>query len=126
MLALSGADRLLPSKSEADRLQKKLPKCKVFFFENHGHSLLLVSSRLLLTLADCIRFQSILWTESNKWYNSRDSADDTDPTFQEHGVHVSSIIKCAGLYRHSSRYHRVFDYIPPSTTELREVDKASR
>jgi hypothetical protein len=55
MLALSGADRLLPSKSEADRLQKKLPKCKVFFFENHGHSLLLVSSRLLLTLADCIR-----------------------------------------------------------------------
>ncbi|XP_051209781.1 phytyl ester synthase 1, chloroplastic-like [Lolium perenne] len=84
LLLASGADRLLPSKSEADRLQKKLPKCKVFFFENHGHSLLL-----------------------------------------EHGVHVSSIIKCAGLYRHSSRYHRVFDYIPPSTTELREVDKAS-
>lgn len=84
LLLASGADRLLPSKSEADRLQKKLPKCKVFFFEHHGHSLLL-----------------------------------------EHSVHVSSIIKCAGLYRHSSRYHRVFDYIPPSTTELKEVDKAS-
>uniref|UniRef100_A0ACD5Z1Y4 Uncharacterized protein n=2 Tax=Avena sativa TaxID=4498 RepID=A0ACD5Z1Y4_AVESA len=84
LLLASGADRLLPSKSEADKLQKKLPKCKVFFFANHGHSLLL-----------------------------------------EHGVHVSSIIKCAGLYRHSSRYHRVFDYIPPSSTELKEVDKAS-
>ncbi|KAL5223365.1 hypothetical protein ABZP36_028078 [Zizania latifolia] len=84
LLLISCADRLLPSKSEADRLQKTLPKCKVFFFENHGHSLLL-----------------------------------------EYGVHVSSIIKCADLYRHSRRYHRVFDYIPPSSTELKEVDKAS-
>jgi hypothetical protein len=47
MLALSCADNLLPSKSEAYRLQNKLPKSKVFFFEKHGHSLLLVSfSRL--------------------------------------------------------------------------------
>ncbi|KAF0908345.1 hypothetical protein E2562_024757 [Oryza meyeriana var. granulata] len=84
LLLISCADRLLPSKSEADRLQRMLPKCKVFFFENHGHSLLL-----------------------------------------EYGVHVSSIIKCTGLYRHSRRYHRVFDYIPPSATELKEVDKAS-
>ncbi|KAM3195782.1 hypothetical protein ACQJBY_071760 [Aegilops geniculata] len=84
MLALSCDDNLLPSKSEAYRLQNKIPKSKIFFFEKHGHSLLL-----------------------------------------EHGVHVSSIIKCVGLYRHSRRYHRVFDYIPPSATELNEVDKAS-
>ncbi|KQK04298.1 acyltransferase-like protein At1g54570, chloroplastic isoform X5 [Brachypodium distachyon] len=84
LLLASGADRLLPSKAEADRLQKILPKCKVFFFQNHGHSLLL-----------------------------------------EHGVHVSSIIKCADLYRHSRKYQRVLDFIPPSTTELNEVDKAS-
>uniref|UniRef100_A0A0E0JIS3 Serine aminopeptidase S33 domain-containing protein n=1 Tax=Oryza punctata TaxID=4537 RepID=A0A0E0JIS3_ORYPU len=83
LLLISCADRLLPSKSEADRLQRMLPKCKVFFFENHGHSLLL-----------------------------------------EYGVHVSSIIKSTGLYRHSRRYHRVFDYIPPSATELKEVEKA--
>ncbi|KAL6627861.1 hypothetical protein ACP70R_031587 [Stipagrostis hirtigluma subsp. patula] len=84
LLLVSCADRLLPSKSEANRLQKFLPKCKVYFFANHGHSLLL-----------------------------------------EYGVHVSSIIKCTDLYRHSRRHHRVFDFIPPSTTELKEVDKAS-
>ncbi|WVZ52983.1 hypothetical protein U9M48_003978 [Paspalum notatum var. saurae] len=85
LLLASCADKLLPSKGEADRLQKSLPKCKVYFFEKHGHSLLL-----------------------------------------EYGVHVSSIIKCTDLYRHSRRYHRVFDYIPPSATELKEVDKATR
>uniref|UniRef100_A0A0D9V0W3 Serine aminopeptidase S33 domain-containing protein n=1 Tax=Leersia perrieri TaxID=77586 RepID=A0A0D9V0W3_9ORYZ len=84
LLLISCADRLLPSKSEAERLQRKLPKCKIYFFENHGHSLLL-----------------------------------------EYGVHVSSIIKSTGLYRHSRRHHRIFDYIPPSVTELKEVDKAS-
>ncbi|XP_062178494.1 phytyl ester synthase 1, chloroplastic-like [Phragmites australis] len=84
LLLISCADRLLPSKAEANRLQKLLPKCKIYFFENHGHSLLL-----------------------------------------EYGVHVSSIIKCADLYRHSRCYHRVFDFIPPSATELKEVDKAS-
>ena len=46
-------------------------------------------------------------------------------TFQEYGVHVASIIKCTDLYRHSRRYHRVLDYIPPSATELKEVDKAT-
>ncbi|KAM3244924.1 hypothetical protein ACQJBY_056322 [Aegilops geniculata] len=85
LLLASCADRLLPSKSEANRLQKKLPKCRVFFFEKHGHSLLL-----------------------------------------EHGVHVSSIIKCSSLYRHSRRYHRVRDYIPPSATDMKEADKISR
>ncbi|ONM32086.1 Acyltransferase-like protein chloroplastic [Zea mays] len=76
--------RLLPSKDEADRLQRLLPKCKIYFFEKHGHSLLL-----------------------------------------EYGVHVASIIKCTDLYRHSRQHHRVFDYIPPSATELNEVDKAT-
>ncbi|KAL6884501.1 hypothetical protein ACP4OV_010437 [Aristida adscensionis] len=84
LLLVSCADRLLPSKGEANRLQKFLPKCKAYFFENHGHSLLL-----------------------------------------EYGVHVASIIKCTDLYRHSRRHHRVFDFVPPSTTELNEVDKAS-
>ena len=42
MLSISCADRLLPSKDEGDRLQKLLPKCKIYFFEKHGHSLLLV------------------------------------------------------------------------------------
>ena len=50
MLALSCDDNLLPSKSEAYRLQNKIPKSKIFFFEKHGHSLLLVSySRLYQT-----------------------------------------------------------------------------
>ncbi|RCV25433.1 hypothetical protein SEVIR_5G166300v4 [Setaria viridis] len=85
LLLASCADKLLPSKAEADRLQKLLPKCTIYFFDKHGHSLLL-----------------------------------------EYGVHVASIIKCTDLYRHSRRYHRVFDYIPPSATELKEVDKATR
>lgn len=85
LLLASCADRLLPSKSEANRLQKKLTKCRVFLFEKHGHSLLL-----------------------------------------EHGVHVSSIIKCSCLYRHSRHYHRVHDYIPPSATDMKEADKISR
>ncbi|KAL5671895.1 hypothetical protein ACJX0J_016201, partial [Zea mays] len=84
LLLVSCADRLLPSKDEADRLQRLLPKCKIYFFEKHGHSLLL-----------------------------------------EYGVHVASIIKCTDLYRHSRQHHRVFDYIPPSATELNEVDKAT-
>ncbi|KAG2588731.1 hypothetical protein PVAP13_5NG230700 [Panicum virgatum] len=85
LLLASCGDKLLPSKAEADRLQNLLPKCKVYFFDKHGHSLLL-----------------------------------------EYGVHVASIIKCTDLYRHSRRHHRVFDYIPPSATELNEVDKATR
>nr|CAB3477166.1 unnamed protein product [Digitaria exilis] len=85
LLLASCGDKLLPSKAEADRLQKLLPKCKIYFFDKHGHSLLL-----------------------------------------EYGVHVASIIKCTDLYRHSRRFHPVFDFIPPSTTELKEVDKATR
>lgn len=47
MLSISCADRLLPSKDEADRLQRLLPKCKIYFFEKHGHSLLLVRFTLI-------------------------------------------------------------------------------
>ena len=51
MLALSCDDNLLPSKSEAYRLQNKIPKSKIFFFEKHGHSLLLVSYSRLYQIA---------------------------------------------------------------------------
>uniref|UniRef100_A0A8R7QXE3 Serine aminopeptidase S33 domain-containing protein n=1 Tax=Triticum urartu TaxID=4572 RepID=A0A8R7QXE3_TRIUA len=60
LLLASCADRLLPSKSEANRLQKKLPKCRVFFFEKHGHSLLLVSF-FKQTLSALLNLQ-LLWT----------------------------------------------------------------
>lgn len=37
----SGKDGLLPSRDEASRLQKALPRCKVRRFDNNGHTLLL-------------------------------------------------------------------------------------
>ncbi|KAF8676419.1 hypothetical protein HU200_046965 [Digitaria exilis] len=54
------------------------------------------------------------------------SASGSATACQEYGVHVASIIKCTDLYRHSRRFHPVFDFIPPSATELKEVDKATR
>jgi hypothetical protein len=64
--------------------------------------------------------------KEEKYSSSTDPSYIIQHAFQEYGVHVASIIKCTDLYRHSRRYHRVFDYIPPSVTELKEVDKATR
>ncbi|OAY67560.1 Acyltransferase-like protein, chloroplastic, partial [Ananas comosus] len=78
-------DNLLPSKVEAGRLQNLLANCKVHYFEDHGHNLLL-----------------------------------------EHGVHVPTLLKCSNMYRHSRKYDRISDFLPPTLTELRKLDKATR
>ncbi|OAY66561.1 Acyltransferase-like protein, chloroplastic [Ananas comosus] len=78
-------DNLLPSKVEAGRLQNLLANCKVHYFEDHGHNLLL-----------------------------------------EHGVHLPTLLKCSNMYRHSRKYDRISDFLPPTLTELRELDKATR
>lgn len=40
----SGKDNLLPSGEEADRLFKALKNCRVRYFKDNGHTLLLVQS----------------------------------------------------------------------------------
>lgn len=42
-LKFSGDDMILPSKKEAERLRNVLQKCKVRYFNGHGHSILLVT-----------------------------------------------------------------------------------
>lgn len=39
----SGKDQMLPSAEEAKRLRKAIPGCRVRYFKNSGHTLLLVS-----------------------------------------------------------------------------------
>jgi hypothetical protein len=44
-LYCSGNDNLLPSKDEAHRLKSSLKNCKVRFFKDNGHSMLMVSEK---------------------------------------------------------------------------------
>lgn len=41
-LHLSGKDNMLPSRDEAWRLSKSLQNCKVKYFKDNGHTLLMV------------------------------------------------------------------------------------
>lgn len=41
-LYFSGEDNMLPSRDEAQRLWDSLRNCKVRYFKDHGHTLLLV------------------------------------------------------------------------------------
>ncbi|ONK78621.1 uncharacterized protein A4U43_C02F20730 [Asparagus officinalis] len=75
----------LPNRDEGERLRKLLPKCKVYYFENRGHNILM-----------------------------------------ENGVHLCSIIKGAGLYRHTKHHAYVTDFPPMTTTELAAADKMTK
>jgi len=44
-LYCSGNDNLLPSKDEARRLKSSLKNCKVRYFKDNGHSMLMVSEK---------------------------------------------------------------------------------
>ncbi|XP_073008402.1 phytyl ester synthase 1, chloroplastic-like isoform X1 [Typha latifolia] len=85
LVLASCLDSLLPSEDEAKRLQKLLGNCKVRYFKDHGHNLLL-----------------------------------------EGDVHLSTIIKSANMYRHSRKYDRISDYLPPTMTEFEILVKATR
>ncbi len=43
-IACSGKDQMLPSAEEAKRLKKAIPGCRVRYFKESGHTLLLVSA----------------------------------------------------------------------------------
>ncbi|XP_073008403.1 phytyl ester synthase 1, chloroplastic-like isoform X2 [Typha latifolia] len=45
---------------------------------------------------------------------------------QEGDVHLSTIIKSANMYRHSRKYDRISDYLPPTMTEFEILVKATR
>ncbi|XP_058076256.1 phytyl ester synthase 1, chloroplastic [Magnolia sinica] len=50
LVLASGKDNLLPSKDEAERLWNTLPNCKVRYFKDNGHTLLLEDGLRLLTV----------------------------------------------------------------------------
>jgi hypothetical protein len=43
-IVCSGKDQMLPSGEEAKRLKKAIPGCRVRYFKESGHTLLLVSA----------------------------------------------------------------------------------
>nr|BBB44441.1 xanthophyll esterase [Tagetes erecta] len=50
LLLVSGKDNMLPSRDEAERLSKSLQNCKVCYFKDNGHTLLLEDGVNLLTI----------------------------------------------------------------------------
>ncbi|KAJ6848674.1 acyltransferase-like protein, chloroplastic [Iris pallida] len=50
LMLASGKDNMLPSGSEADRLRKSLKNCRVRYFEDNGHTLLLEDGLNLLSV----------------------------------------------------------------------------
>ncbi|KAG9457589.1 hypothetical protein H6P81_002097 [Aristolochia fimbriata] len=50
LVLASGEDKMLPSKDEAERLWRTLPKCTVRYFKDNGHSILLEGGIHLLTI----------------------------------------------------------------------------
>ncbi|MFS8018794.1 putative diacylglycerol acyltransferase, serine aminopeptidase, S33, alpha/Beta hydrolase [Helianthus anomalus] len=50
LLLASGKDNMLPSRDEAERLSRNLPNCKVCYFKDNGHTLLLEDGINLLTI----------------------------------------------------------------------------
>lgn len=58
-LCYSGEDRMLPSTSEANRLKKLIPGCRVRYFKDSGHTLLLVYPNLPL-LCFCHQYLSFV------------------------------------------------------------------
>lgn len=49
---LSGKDNMLPSRDEAWRLLNSLQNCKVRYFKDNGHTLLMVGEDFILILSD--------------------------------------------------------------------------
>ncbi|KAG1365188.1 hypothetical protein COCNU_12G001880 [Cocos nucifera] len=48
------------------------------------------------------------------------------PRILENGIHLSTIIKCAGLYRQSRKHDHISDYLPPTMMELEAANKSGR
>lgn len=85
LILASGKDQMLPSIEEANRLKKILKKCKVRYFNNNGHTLLL-----------------------------------------EKNFQLATLIKAAGLYRHSRTIDYVKDFVPPTLEEFDEATERHR
>lgn len=53
-LHLSGKDNMLPSRDEAWRLLSALENCKVRFFRNNGHTILLVGEEFIIVFSEIV------------------------------------------------------------------------
>ncbi|XP_058083370.1 phytyl ester synthase 1, chloroplastic-like isoform X3 [Magnolia sinica] len=78
LVLASGKDNMLPSRHEAERLWNTLQNCKVRYFKDHGHALLLVGtnmyrrSRRYDSLSDYLPptiTELKVGNEKNRWFN---------------------------------------------------------
>uniref|UniRef100_R7W7I5 Acyltransferase-like protein n=1 Tax=Aegilops tauschii TaxID=37682 RepID=R7W7I5_AEGTA len=100
----SGKDNLLPSGEEADRLFKGLKNCRVRYFKENGHTLLLVHSQFI----KAFRSQSGVFISIFM------------PTTED-GVNLLSVIKGANMYRRGRQRDFVTDYLPPTLSEFKKT-----
>ncbi|VAH16192.1 unnamed protein product [Triticum turgidum subsp. durum] len=98
----SGKDNLLPSGEEADRLFKALKNCRVRYFKENGHTLLLVHSQFI----KAFRSQSGVFISI---------------FMPEDGVNLLSVIKGANMYRRGRQRDFVTDYLPPTLSEFKKT-----
>ncbi|KAB5529395.1 hypothetical protein DKX38_019476 [Salix brachista] len=91
LVLASGNDNLLPSKDEAYRLKSSLKNCKVRYFNDNGHSMLMED-------------------KPDVFYSFH---------LQEDGLNLLTIIKGTCKYRRSKRLDLVSDFLPPSMSEFK-------
>uniref|UniRef100_A0A0E0FS46 Serine aminopeptidase S33 domain-containing protein n=1 Tax=Oryza nivara TaxID=4536 RepID=A0A0E0FS46_ORYNI len=105
LLLASGNDNLLPSGEEADRLFKSLKNCRVRYFKDNGHTLLLILRKQNLQ-----KYQRNLLMQALPNYFG-----------QEDGVNLLSVIKGVNMYRRGRQRDPVTDYIPPTLSEFKKT-----
>ncbi|KAF8401543.1 hypothetical protein HHK36_012485 [Tetracentron sinense] len=110
LVLASGKDNMLPSGDEAQRLLTSLQNCRVRYFKDNGHTLLLVGEDHFFFIISC------------SWVFKELSFLDT--SFQilmklEDGVFLLSVIKGTNMYRRSRRHNFLSDFLLPSMTEFK-------
>ncbi|KAI3973018.1 hypothetical protein MKX01_019676 [Papaver californicum] len=95
LVLASGKDNLLPSGDEARRLWVSLENCKVRYFKDNGHALLLESILNLIKLLSAL--------------------------LKEDGLNMLSIIKATRMYHRFKTHDYVSDFIPVSKSEVKDA-----
>lgn len=116
----SGKDNLLPSGEEADRLFKALKNCRVRYFKDNGHTLLLVQS-ITLNSSPVIPISLSDYTYMYVCKRQCISSAIIFVPAQEDGVNLLTVIKGANMYRRGRQRDSVTDYLPPTLSEFRQT-----
>ncbi|XP_020405818.1 acyltransferase-like protein At1g54570, chloroplastic isoform X1 [Zea mays] len=120
LLLASGKDNLLPSGEEADRLFKALKNCRVRYFKDNGHTLLLVQS-ITLNSSPVIPISLSDYTYMYVCKRQCISSAIIFVPAQEDGVNLLTVIKGANMYRRGRQRDSVTDYLPPTLSEFRQT-----